>query len=363
MPIVVVGNVFVDIKGFPEGNYIPAGRNAGKIEIVHGGVGRNVAEDIANLELRPRFVSMVDESAEGREVVRKLKNHKTDVDYVVAVPDGMGMWLAVFDSSGDIAGSISKRPNMLPLVQLLEEKGLTIQETPTGGAVQILSIHKSKGLEYPVVFLSSLSRSFNKEDLRAQVLCEKELGLGLSAVDRENRVRYPTIAKRAIVARTARESLSEELRVLYVGMTRARDRLIMTYAEKKPEATLADIAQRIKASGKSIYFEVSPLQWGLWTTGRGTFMHELAEMCGLTNAFGDLDGWGAVSEEQVLEVWRQLGHRQQPVLINVPSPNIKNAPLKDGSGQKRIFQNFQKKKILSRRGRRFGLFKGGIIEF
>lgn len=67
------------------------------------------------------------------------------------------------------------------------------------------------------------------------------------------------------------------------------------------QATFADIAQRSKASGESIYFEVSPLQWGLWTTGRGTFMHELAEMCGLTNAFGDLDGWGAVSEEQVLE--------------------------------------------------------------
>lgn len=123
MPIVVVGNVFVDIKGFPEGNYIPAGRNAGKIEIVHGGVGRNVAEDIANLELRPRFVSMVDESAEGGEVVRKLKNHKTDVDYVVAVPDGMGMWLAVFDSSGDIAGSISKRPNMDAMVELLRQQG------------------------------------------------------------------------------------------------------------------------------------------------------------------------------------------------------------------------------------------------
>ncbi|MBE6950922.1 MAG: helicase-exonuclease AddAB subunit AddA [Ruminococcaceae bacterium] len=150
-------------------------------------------------------------------------------------------------------------------LQLLEEKGLTIQETPTGGAVQILSIHKSKGLEYPVVFLSGLSRGFNKEDLRAQVLCEKELGLGLSAVDRENRVRYPTIAKRAIVARTARESLSEELRVLYVGMTRARDRLIMTYAEKKPEATLADIAQRIDLGGTELLSsEVSsPGQWVL----------------------------------------------------------------------------------------------------
>ena len=150
-------------------------------------------------------------------------------------------------------------------LELLSDKGLTIQEPPTGGAVQILSIHKSKGLEYPVVFLSGLSRGFNKEDLRAQVLCDGELGLGLSAVDRENRVRYPTIAKRAIVARTSGESLSEELRVLYVGMTRARDRLIMTYAEKKPEDTLADIALRLDLGGAQLLAsEVScPGQWVL----------------------------------------------------------------------------------------------------
>ncbi len=140
----------------------------------------------------------------------------------------------------------------LEQLELLEEKGLTIQEPPTGGAVQILSIHKSKGLEYPVVFLSALSRSFNREDLRAQVLCDGELGLGLSAVDRQSRVRYPTIAKRAIVARTARESLSEELRVLYVAMTRARDRLIMTYADKTPEKTLAQIALQIDLTGTEL---------------------------------------------------------------------------------------------------------------
>lgn len=123
MSIVVVGNVFVDIKGFPDNQYIPSGRNAGRIEIVHGGVGRNVAEDIANLELRPRFVSMVDETAQGQEVIQKLRNHKADVDYVVAVPDGMGMWMAIFDNSGDVVGSISKRPRMEAMVQLLEEKG------------------------------------------------------------------------------------------------------------------------------------------------------------------------------------------------------------------------------------------------
>ncbi len=123
MPIAVVGNVFVDIKGFPDDNYIPGGRNAGKVEIVHGGVGRNVAEDIANIELRPRFVSMVDDTPEGEEVLRKLKNHKVNTDYVPAVPNGMGMWLAVFDETGDIVGSISKRPDMSALETLIDEKG------------------------------------------------------------------------------------------------------------------------------------------------------------------------------------------------------------------------------------------------
>ena len=123
MAIVVVGNVFVDIKGFPEDLYIPGGRNSGSVQIVHGGVGRNVAEDIANVELRPVFVSMVDDTAEGAEVLRKLNNHRVNTDYVVSVPDGMGMWLAVFDESGDVVASISKRPNMEAMVRLLDEKG------------------------------------------------------------------------------------------------------------------------------------------------------------------------------------------------------------------------------------------------
>ena len=123
MPIVVVGTVFVDIKGFPDNKYIPAGRNAGSVDFVHGGVGRNVAEDIANVELRPRFVSMVDETAQGDEVLRRLNSHKVDTRYVIPVPDGMGIWLAVFDTGGDVIGSISKRPDMDAMARLLEEKG------------------------------------------------------------------------------------------------------------------------------------------------------------------------------------------------------------------------------------------------
>lgn len=123
MAMVVIGTVFVDVKGFPEDRYVPTGRNAGRVEIVHGGVGRNVAEDIANVELRPKFVSLVDDNAEGEAVLKKLRNHKVNTDYVLPVPDGMGMWLAVFDNTGDLAGSISKRPDSSALVALLDEKG------------------------------------------------------------------------------------------------------------------------------------------------------------------------------------------------------------------------------------------------
>lgn len=123
MGIVVIGTVFVDIKGFPEDVYIPNGRNAGRVEYVHGGVARNVAEDVANLELRPTFVGTVDETAMGKAVVEKLARHKVNVDYVKAVPDGMGTWLALFDNHGEVAGSISKRPDTYPLLSILEENG------------------------------------------------------------------------------------------------------------------------------------------------------------------------------------------------------------------------------------------------
>lgn len=123
MGIVVIGAVFVDIKGYPEGAFIPTGRNVGRVEQVHGGVGRNVAEDIANVELRPTFVSLVDDTGTGADVVRKLKTHRVNTDYIRATPDGMGTWLAVFENDGDVAASISKRPDLRPIGDILDEHG------------------------------------------------------------------------------------------------------------------------------------------------------------------------------------------------------------------------------------------------
>ena len=123
MGIVVIGMIFVDIKGYPEGAFIPTGRNVGRVERIHGGVGRNVAEDIANCEPRPTLVSLVDDSGDGEDVLRKLNNHKVNTRYIRKTPDGMGTWLAVFDNDGDVAASISKRPDMQPMLDILDTQG------------------------------------------------------------------------------------------------------------------------------------------------------------------------------------------------------------------------------------------------
>lgn len=123
MGIVVIGAVFVDIKGYPFAALSPSGKNAGRVEQVHGGVCRNVAEDIANVELRPTFVGLVDDTGSGQDVIDKLDRHKVNTKYIQRVPDGMGTWLAVFDTDGDVKAAISKRPDTTPLTQLLKEKG------------------------------------------------------------------------------------------------------------------------------------------------------------------------------------------------------------------------------------------------
>ena len=90
---------------------------------MHGGVARNVVENIANIELRPSFVSLVDDNGAGLDVINKLNRHKVDTTFVKQTKDGMGVWLALFDHTGDLAGSISKRPDLQPIYDILLEHG------------------------------------------------------------------------------------------------------------------------------------------------------------------------------------------------------------------------------------------------
>lgn len=101
--------------------------------------------------------------------------------------------------------------------------------------VSIMTIHKSKGLEFPVVILADTAKRFNMTDASKPVLFQSELGVGFRCRDLEKRIQYPTIARDAVARRINLDSLSEELRVLYVAMTRAREKLIITAALDKAE--------------------------------------------------------------------------------------------------------------------------------
>ena len=172
-----------------------------------------------------------------------------------------------FVSDYDAAGG-RDLGQLLEHLEALKERGLNIaSENQQSGFVSLMSIHKSKGLEFPVVFLCGLSRRFNHESAYDQVLCDRQLGLGLNCVNAKQRIRYPSVAKRAISAKIVADTVSEEMRVLYVAMTRARDRLIMTYAGKDLEGELADIAQRSQLCGKELMTgEVTcPGEWILQT--------------------------------------------------------------------------------------------------
>ena len=168
-------------------------------------------------------------------------------------------------------------------LQTLSGKGLIAAgEERSAGAVTIMSIHKSKGLEFPVVIVAGLSREFNRESLRDQVMCDRMLGLGLSAVDEKNRVRYPTLSKQAIAVNKCAESLSEEMRVLYVALTRARDKLIMSYASRTLEADLRDIALRSGLGNPELLTRdvVCPGQWVLMAAMERTEAGELFALGG-----------------------------------------------------------------------------------
>lgn len=123
MSIAVIGSIFVDIKGYPSASYIPGGRNAGKVRYVHGGVCRNIAEDLGNLGLAPQFISLTDLSGSGEDVLTRLREHGVDTSLVRKVPEGMGTWLAIFDNNNDVCASISHRPDLSPILTILQEEG------------------------------------------------------------------------------------------------------------------------------------------------------------------------------------------------------------------------------------------------
>ena len=122
--------------------------------------------------------------------------------------------------------------------------------------VRIMSIHKSKGLEFPIVFCSAMSKNFNTMDFKKDMLYHYELGFGPQLVDIDRRISYPSITKEALKYKMNLENLSEEMRILYVALTRAKEKLILTGAVKDIPATLNKWGKNLDGGSPLSQYEV-----------------------------------------------------------------------------------------------------------
>lgn len=124
MGTVAIGVFFADLKGFPFGHYVAEGRNLGRIRITHGGVCRNVAEDLVHVGQPVTFLSLCDRSAISKDMLEHLTNEGVDTRHVTMVEEnGVGMWLVILNEKGDLAGSISQMPDVAALERAFNEKG------------------------------------------------------------------------------------------------------------------------------------------------------------------------------------------------------------------------------------------------
>lgn len=143
-----------------------------------------------------------------------------------------------------------------------------------GSAVRIMSIHKSKGLEFPVVFVSGLGKQFNKQDTRGKILIDADLGIGTDYLDSERRLKGPTLKKNVMKRRMELEALGEELRVLYVAMTRAKEKLILTASDRNLPSRLEKWSQFSLYHGQVPYTVLSLagsyLDWILMSMREGS---------------------------------------------------------------------------------------------
>jgi len=159
-------------------------------------------------------------------------------------------------------------------------------QTVTADVVRILTIHKSKGLEFPVVFVAGMGKQFNRTDVNNSLQLHAKHGMALRFVDREGnqRVKRDTLARTILAQRVKREQLAEEMRVLYVAMTRARRKLILTACLNKPEEKL-NASPRVPTAWQAIRAS-SPVKWLMMGSRRQmvTTIHEREGFLGGTIA-------------------------------------------------------------------------------
>lgn len=170
------------------------------------------------------------------ELLQRLYDDTAYVDFVGAMPGGdvrQANLKALYDRARPYEeAGFRGLFRYLQLMDKMKEDGLDLAPAKVVSekedVVRIMSIHKSKGLEFPVVFVADMGKAFNRRDTQDQILFHNRLGIGLKQYDPEWRISYPTLIWSGIAAQLRWEGTAEEERILYVAMTRARDQLILT---------------------------------------------------------------------------------------------------------------------------------------
>lgn len=210
------------------------------------------AEDGSNEELKKKLKDFLDKLHRLREMVKYTPIHEiiqkvlemTGYEYyVMAMPGGdrrkANIDMLISQAVRFEKGSYSGLFHFIRYIEKLHKYDVDFGEASTSGeqenTVRIMSIHKSKGLEFPIVFVGGLSKQFNMQDQRRSIVFDVEYGVGPDYIDVENRTKVPTLLKKVIQKKTQIDNLGEEIRVLYVAMTRAKEKLIMTGYLKKLE--------------------------------------------------------------------------------------------------------------------------------
>lgn len=187
-----------------------------------------------------------------RELLEEIYEKTGYLDYITALPGGKqrrANLMMLLERASDFEAT--SYHGLFHFVRYISQ--LKAQEVDYGEAgmldehadvVRIMTIHKSKGLEFPVCFLCGLGKKINRKDVSRPVLLETEYGIGLDHIDPALRVRRPTILKKSIADKIMTDAISEEVRILYVAMTRAKEKLIMT-------GSVNDLDKTVEKWGKS----------------------------------------------------------------------------------------------------------------
>ncbi len=146
-----------------------------------------------------------------------------------------------------------------------EGESFPVPSGGSGGGVRILSIHRAKGLEFPIVVVAGLGKRFNHADSRQPMLFHRDLGLGPQGLDTQRLIRYPTLCRWAVAAKLEEEMLSEELRLLYVALTRAREKLILTCAMRNTQREIEHLMEQaeLPVQPQALTHMATPGHWVL----------------------------------------------------------------------------------------------------